>query len=90
MPKAWCVAVLLIHHVNKSGEQRGTGAREDHLDASIVLKPLGGESNEGAQFKVEFTKCRGAYGEVIESFSAILKKESDYFEWESGKSATPI
>ena len=78
------VAVLLIHHVNKSGEQRGTGAREDHLDASIVLKPLGGESNEGAQFKVEFTKCRGAYGEVIESFSAILKKEDDFYEWEIG------
>ena len=54
------------------------------------MKPLGGESNEGAQFKVEFTKCRGAYGEVIDPFSAILKKESDYFEWESGKSATPI
>jgi len=48
------------------------------------LKPLGGESNEGAQFKVEFTKCRGAYGEVIESFSAILKKEDDFYEWEIG------
>ena len=78
------VAVLLIHHVNKSGEQRGTGAREDHLDASILLKPLGGESNEGAQFKVEFTKCRGAYGEVIDPFSAILKKEHDSYEWEIG------
>jgi len=78
------VAVLLIHHVNKSGEQRGTGAREDHLDASILLKPLGGESNEGAQFKVEFTKCRGAYGEVIEPFSAKLITGGELYEWEIG------
>ena len=78
------VAVLLIHHVNKSGEQRGTGAREDHLDASIILKPLVGENNEGAQFKVEFTKCRGAYGEVIDPFSAKLITGGDLYEWEIG------
>lgn len=78
------VAVVLVHHVNKSGEQRGTGAREDHLDASILLKPLGGEGNDGAQFKVEFTKCRGAYGEVLDPFSAKLIAGNDSYAWEIG------
>jgi hypothetical protein len=76
------VAVVLIHHTNKAGDQRGTGAREDHLDTSILLKPVGGEDNDGAYFKVEFTKSRGVYGKEIEPFNAKLSQNANGFlEW---------
>ena len=77
------VAVVLIHHTNKSGEQRGTGAREDHLDTSILLKPVASDDNDGAYFQVNFTKSRGVYGEEIEPFNAkLVKNLKGFLNWE--------
>jgi putative DNA primase/helicase len=77
------VAVVLIHHCNKNGFQRGTGAREDHLDTSIQLKRLDNEpNNEGCRFEVTFTKSRGCYGSDIENFIASLKQSENFCEWE--------
>lgn len=45
------VAVLMVHHAGKNKEQRGTGAREDHLDVSIHLAKVDDE-NKGAKFSV--------------------------------------
>ena len=42
---------------------------------------LGGSN---AQFKVEFTKSRNAFGEDTKEFSAILKKIDGFYEWEIG------
>ena len=79
------VAVLIVHHTNKAGDQRGTGAREDHLDTSILLKPAGSEENDGANFKVEFTKSRGVYGDDIDPFSAkLIKSQNGLFDWAIG------
>ncbi len=66
------MAVVLIHHTNKNGEQRGTGAREDHLDTSIKLIKPDDYENDGCYFKVEFTKSRGCYGDTIKPFMAKL------------------
>ncbi|MDH5638866.1 MAG: AAA family ATPase [Nitrospinota bacterium] len=73
------VAVLLVHHTGKSGDQRGTGAREDALDTSIVLAPANGPKpdNDGAAFEVRFTKSRGAFGPDVAPFIARLKKGAD-------------
>jgi hypothetical protein len=61
--RALNVAVIMIHHAGKSGEQRGTSAREDHLDVSIKLtRPQGYKTEDGARFDVEFTKSRSFYG----------------------------
>lgn len=56
------LAVILIHHAKKGGEdQRGASRREDLLDTSVKLAPpdADGLPHEGARFVVTFTKTRG-------------------------------
>lgn len=53
------IASLLLHHTGKSGTQRGTHAREDALDYSILLeRPKDYEPDQGASFILKFTKAR--------------------------------
>ena len=50
---------MMLHHTGKSGGQRGTSAREDNLDYSIVLKsPTDYVQEDGCRFIVSFTKAR--------------------------------
>jgi KaiC/GvpD/RAD55 family RecA-like ATPase len=76
------VAVLMVHHAGKGGDQRGTGAREDHLDTSIKLSlPEGADYNDGCYFRADFTKSRGCYGEDIAPFTAKLIPTPTGFDW---------
>ena len=53
------IATIMLHHTNKDGGQRGTSAREDNLDISMVLKiPRDYSPEDGARFIVHFTKAR--------------------------------
>jgi putative DNA primase/helicase len=53
------ISTIMLHHVSKDGKQRGTSAREDNVDISILLKPPYDYTTEdGARFIVEFTKKR--------------------------------
>jgi len=53
------ISTIMLHHVNKDGGQRGTSAREDNIDTSIVLKtPHDYHPEDGARFIVRFTKSR--------------------------------
>ena len=55
------IASILLHHTNKDGGQRGTSAREDNIDCSIMLKrPFDYVPEDGARFKVTFQKARVA------------------------------
>jgi putative DNA primase/helicase len=50
------VAVLMVHHTGKGGDQRGTSAREDFLDVSLLLKrPPGYQITDGCKFICQFT-----------------------------------
>ena len=54
------ITAILIHHTGKMGTQRGTSAREDNIDTSIMLqRPKGYRSVDGAKFIMDFTKSRG-------------------------------
>jgi putative DNA primase/helicase len=76
------VAVVLVHHTGKAGDQRGTGAREDHLDTSIKLSKPDDHTYEGCYFRVDFTKARSCYGEVVEPFTAkLIKGENGALIW---------
>lgn len=76
------VAVLLVHHAGKNGDQRGTGAREDALDITIKLSKADEDHRDGAYFRVDFTKARGVYGDTIKPFTAKLVKGADgFFTW---------
>ena len=53
------ITTTLLHHVSKDGHQRGTSAREDNIDISIVLKPpCNYQTEDGARFVVHFSKAR--------------------------------
>ena len=53
------ISTIMLHHVNKDGGQRGTSAREDNLDASLMLKkPNDYTPDDGARFIVHFSKAR--------------------------------
>jgi len=53
------IATMLLHHTNKEGGQRGTSAREDNIDNSIILKrPFDYTPDEGCKFIAHFTKAR--------------------------------
>lgn len=72
------LAVLLVHHTNKTGGQRGTGAKEDVLDNVLELKrPEGYDPTSGAQFEVHFSKSRSLYGKDVQAFEATLTTGPD-------------
>ena len=76
------LTVLLIHHAGKSGDQRGTSAREDIMDTVISLRrPREYSMAEGARFEVHLTKARGIVGDDAKSFEAHLKAEGNALHW---------
>ncbi len=76
------LSVLLVHHSNKTGSQRGTSRKEDLLDTIITLrKPETYDPREGARFEVHYEKARGFYGEEASPFEAHLKEEEGKFSW---------
>ena len=77
------MAVLLIHHAGKSGDQRGTSAREDIMDTVISLRrPREYSMAEGARFEVHLTKARGILGDDAKPFEANLVSEGNALRWQ--------
>lgn len=67
-------AMLLVHHANKKGFQRGTNRREDVLDVVMSLRrPADYQPREGARFEIHFEKARGLYGEATDPIEARLE-----------------
>lgn len=72
------VAVLMVHHSNKNGSQRGTSKREDTLDTSIRLnRPADYEPEQGAKAEVHIMKGRGIVGEDAKPFIVELTQTPD-------------
>lgn len=77
------MAVLLVHHAGKSGDQRGTSAREDIMDTVISLRrPKIYNVAEGARFEVHLTKARGIVGEEALPFEVHLRSEDNRLLWD--------
>ncbi|MDD5598318.1 MAG: AAA family ATPase, partial [Victivallaceae bacterium] len=69
-------AVLLIHHTNKAGEQRGTSATTNAVDNVIRLKKrnvAGDKKNEYLGIEVHIEKGRDIYGTAKNTFNACIK-----------------
>ena len=77
------ITVLLIHHAGKSGDQRGTSAREDIMDTVVSLRrPREYSMAEGARFEVHLTKARAIVGEDAKPFEANLVKVGNALQWQ--------
>jgi hypothetical protein len=63
------ITTIFLHHTSKEGLQRGTAAREDNIDISIMLDwPKDYEIGEGARFITKFKKAR-----VKQEYTHLLK-----------------
>lgn len=76
------ISVLLVHHANKTGGQRGTSKREDLLDTIISLKrPKNYQSSEGARFEIHYEKARGFCGDAAINFEVQLCNKNNEMNW---------
>jgi len=76
------ISVLLVHHANKNGGQRGTSRREDVLDTVIALsRPEGYTSEEGARFEVHLEKARHIVGDEAKPFESRLDVRDGASYW---------
>jgi AAA domain/Homeodomain-like domain len=76
------IAVLIVHHAGKGGQQRGTSRREDVLDTSISLRhPADYSPTEGARFEVHLEKARGVHGDAARPFEAKLEVRDGKAIW---------
>ncbi|WP_083717204.1 bifunctional DNA primase/polymerase [Mailhella massiliensis] len=78
------IAVLLMHHAGKNGDQRGSSAKEDTLDAVVAIRhPKDYDEREGAKFEVRFTKARGIFGNDVDPFEAELIEHDNAYTWQT-------
>jgi putative DNA primase/helicase len=76
------ISVVIVHHANKSGDQRGTSRREDVLDTVICLRrPSDYEPVEGARFEVHIEKGRGMTGDALKPFEAKFEVRDNAAVW---------
>lgn len=65
------VSIIMVHHMGKSGNQRGTSAHEDHVDTALCLeRPRGYRDEWGCRFRVHATKDRDY---IMQSPSPVLQ-----------------
>jgi putative DNA primase/helicase len=79
------ICTIMLHHTNKAGGQRGTSAREDNLDVSILLdSPFDYSPDEGARFIFRFSKARIAnkyLGLIADTEFKLLQDQSGHYTW---------
>jgi hypothetical protein len=81
------ISTILFHHTNKAGDQRGTSAREDNIDTSIMLfRPHDYRIEEGARFIVKFKKIRVSMKELrlLQDYEFRLLEVGNHVEWNWG------
>ena len=78
-------AVIIVHHANKQGGQRGSSQKEDVLDLVLALRqPPDYTQSQGARFELHVEKARGLCGpavEPIEARLAFLPDGQAHWEW---------
>lgn len=81
------ISTIMLHHTNKEGGQRGTSAREDNLDTSLILKtPHDYTPEEGCRFICHFSKARVATSSLslIGDIEFNLLEEEGKLTWKWG------
>jgi putative DNA primase/helicase len=78
------LSVIMLHHTNKEGGQRGTSGREDNIDISIHLtQPADYVPEDGCRFILKFSKARirTADLQLIQDTEFQLKEVNGRMEW---------
>ena len=75
-------AVIYLHHHGRSGNPRGTSAREIVLDARIKLeRDLDLSTDKETAFKLEFPKAREFFGADAAPLIAFLSTPEERVQW---------
>lgn len=86
------IAVLMVHHAGKGGDQRGTSKREDVLDVVIKLsRPKDYAPEQGARFELSFTKARNLRGTEAEGLELTLRTDVEgaaSWQWQTLEGST--
>ena len=79
------ITTILEHHTGKAGSQRGTSAREDNIDISIMLKRPGDYvAEDGCRFIMSFSKARvnqDALALIGDTEFQLTKREGGRYEF---------
>lgn len=78
------ISTMLFHHTSKAGDQRGTSAREDNIDISIILHgPHDYRIEEGARFIIKFKKSRVSIKDfsLMQDYEFRLTEADGHVEW---------
>jgi len=76
------VSVVMVHHANKMGTDRGTSKRTDNLDTVIKLtKPADSKADDGAYFNVSFDKGRSLKAGEAEAFTLRIRPHETHPTW---------
>ena len=77
------LAVLMVHHANKKGLQRGSSRREDLLDLVMAMRrPQGWRPADGTRFEIHFEKARSLHTSAIEPIEARLEERAGRLDWQ--------
>lgn len=76
------LAVLMVHHANKKGLQRGSSRREDMLDLVMAMRrPEGWRPIDGTRFEIHFEKARSLHGAAIQPIATRLEERDGRLHW---------
>jgi len=76
------LAVLMVHHANKKGLQRGSSRREDMLDLVMAMRrPPGWRPADGTSFEIHFEKARNLPATALEPIGARLEERAGRLHW---------
>lgn len=86
------IAVIVVHHAGKGGQQRGTSRRADILDVILKLSPEAGGHEDGrTRIQVEFEKGRSLPADAKAPFTATLEPgPTTGLIWTRGAAALPV
>jgi archaellum biogenesis ATPase FlaH len=75
--------VIIVHHANKEGKQRGSSRHEDAMDCVLALrKPADYKNSDGCRFNLVFEKCRSYLPLDSISLACQMVSRGTYQEWE--------
>ncbi len=87
------ITTIVVHHTGKEGYkgQRGSSAREDHVDISLRLSGvMGHHPSKGCKITTHFPKSRCLTGHATESIQLDLKQDEQGRDWFVAGEATKL
>ncbi|MDF1687962.1 MAG: AAA family ATPase, partial [Parvibaculaceae bacterium] len=77
------IAIVLVHHANKEGKQRGSHKKEDVMDVVIQLKRPDDfmQGSDDTRIKLKYTKSRHLTAKDIQEIEATLVSEDASLCW---------